>query len=162
MYLEAKISVTIFLIFYLRYGFGINLRFTSVFIFLKMVNEEAQVFIASYVLLKTRIFIWVEKRRNSTIDPKWEDNYLYNGQLRTSRHTRTVIIFQQQFVFNIEINGSVQLFQKIENIVRSSDDSKWQACMRDRSWQAGHGKSWTSIHFFWRDGQGWSNARHSW
>ena len=64
------------------------------------------------------------KRRNSTIYPKWEDNYLYNGQLRTSCRARTVIIFQQQFVFNIEINGSVQLFQKIGNIIRSGDDSK--------------------------------------
>ena len=40
-----------------------------------------------------------------------------------------------------------------ENIIRSSADSKWQACMReteaDRSWQAGHGE------------QGRSNARHT-
>ena len=90
----------------------------------------------------------MEKRWNYTVDQKWEDNYLYNGQLSTSRCIKTVIIFQQQFVFNIEINGSVQLFQKIENIIRSSDDSKRQACMRDthaeRSWQAGHGKPWTS------------------
>ena len=30
--------------------------------------------------------------KNSTIDPKWEDNYLYNEQLRTSCRTRIVII----------------------------------------------------------------------
>ena len=65
-----------------------------------------------------------ETAKNSTIDPKWEDNYLYNGQLSTSRCIKTVIMFQQQFVFNIEINGSVQLFQKIRNIIRSRDDSK--------------------------------------
>ena len=46
-------------------------------------------------------------RRNSTIDPKWEDIYLYNGQLSTSRCIKTVIMFQQHFVFNIEIRGSV-------------------------------------------------------
>ena len=50
-------------------------------------------------------------------------------------------------------------FQKIGTIVRSSHDSKWQACMRetdaDRSWQAGHGKPWTSIRKkSRRDGQG--------
>ena len=71
------------------------------------------------------------KRRNSTIDPKWEVNNLYNGQLSTSHCTKIVIIFQQHFVFNIEINGSVQLFQKIGTIIGSSNNSKWQACMRE-------------------------------
>ena len=92
---------------------------------------------------------------------KWEDNYLYNGQLCTSRCTRIVIIFQQQLGFYIEINGSVLLFQKIGTIIRSSNNSKWQACTRetdaDRSWHAGHGEPWTSQ----RDEQGRSNARHS-
>ena len=101
------------------------------------------------------------KRRNSTIGPKWEDNCLYNGQLSTSRCIKTVIIFQQHFVFNIEIKGSVKLFQKSGAFFRSSNNSKWQACMRetdaDRSWQASHGEPWTSR----RDEQGRSNARHS-
>ena len=78
-----------------------------------------------------------------------------------SRCTRIVIIFQQHFVFNIEIKGSVLLFQENGNIIRSSDNSKWQACMRetdaDRSWQAGHGEPWTNR----RDEHGRSNARHS-
>ena len=52
------------------------------------------------------------KRRNSTIGPKWEDTFLYGGQLSTSRCIKTVIIFQQHFVFNIENKGSVQLFHK--------------------------------------------------
>ena len=63
-------------------------------------------------------------------------------------------LFQQQFVFNIEINGSV-IFQNIGTVIRSSHDSKWQACMReadaDRSWQADHGKPWTSIRNFFLD-----------
>ena len=88
------------------------------------------------------------KRRNSSIGPKWEVNYLYNGQLSTSRCIKTVIIFQQQDVFNVKTDGSVQLFQKIGTIIRSSHDSKWQACLRetdaDRSWQSGHGEPWTS------------------
>ena len=51
-------------------------------------------------------------RRNATSGPKWEDNYLYNGQLSVSRCINTVIIFQHS-VFNIEIKGSVQMIQKI-------------------------------------------------
>ena len=39
---------------------------------------------------------------------KVDDNYLYNGQLRTSRRTRIDIIFQQQFGFYIENQGSVK------------------------------------------------------
>ena len=59
------------------------------------------------------------------------------------------------------MKGSVYLFQKIGNIIRSSDNSKWQAFMRetdaDRSWQAGHDEPWTRR----RDAQGRSNARQS-
>ena len=47
------------------------------------------------------------KRRNSTMGPKWEDNYTKNGQLSTCRCFNIVIIFQQHFVFNIEMKGSV-------------------------------------------------------
>ena len=101
------------------------------------------------------------KRRNSTIDQKWEDNYLHSGQLSSPRCIKTVIKFQQHFVFNIEIKGSRWWFPKIGTMIRSGNDSKWQACMRetdaDRSWQAGHGEPWTSR----RDEQGRSNARHS-
>ena len=62
-------------------------------------------------------------------------------------------LFQQQFVFNIEINR--YFFQKkIGTIIRSSHDSKWQACMRetdaDRSWQAGRGKPWTNMRKFFQ------------
>ena len=132
-----------------------------------IIRWNASSSIASWALLKTRIFTWVEKRRNSTIDRKWEVNYLKNGQLSTSHCIKTVIIFQQQFVFNIEINGSVQLFQKIGNMIRSSDDSKWQACMRetdvDRSWhkQATGNREPAKFLFRW-DEQGRSNARQSW
>ena len=73
------------------------------------------------------------KRRNSTNGQKWEDNFLYNGQLSTSRCIKTV---------------NQSKFQNIVTIIRSGNDSKWQACMRetdaDRSWQAGHGEPWTS------------------
>ena len=51
--------------------------------------------------------------------------------------------------------------RKSGTTIRSSHNSKWQACMRetdaDRSWQAGHGEPRTSK----RDEQGRSNARHS-
>ena len=40
------------------------------------------------------------------------------------REVKIVIIFQQRFVFNIEIKRSVKLFQKIGPIIRSSNDSK--------------------------------------
>ena len=45
------------------------------------------------------------KRRISTSGQNWESNFFYSGQLSTS--IKTVIMFQQHFVFNIEINGSV-------------------------------------------------------
>ena len=84
-----------------------------------------------------------------------------NGQFSTSRCIEIVIMFEQHYVFNIENKGSVYLFQKIGTIIRSGDNSKWQACMRgtdaDRSWQAGHGEPWTSK----RDERGRSNAWHS-
>ena len=77
------------------------------------------------------------KRRNFTNGPKWEDKYLYNGQLSTSRCISTLLsCSSSSFVFNIKINGSVLLFQKIGNIPRSGDDLKRQACMRQTwCWQ---------------------------
>ena len=66
---------------------------------------------AWFALLRTRMFILVENRRNSTLNTKWKYNYLYSGQLRTSYRTRIVIIFQQQFGFYIETKGSVQFFR---------------------------------------------------
>ena len=66
-----------------------------------------------------------------------------NGEVQTheeAQGTRIVIIFQQLFGFHIETNGSDQFFRWIRNIIRSNDDSKCQACMRetdaDNSWQA--------------------------
>ena len=45
--------------------------------------------------------------------------------------------------------------EKIGTIIRSSHDSKWQACMRetdaDRSWQAGRGKPWTNMRNIFSD-----------
>ena len=121
---------------------------------MRLLDETPAVLLLQILCSKHRNSFEWKKRRNSTSGQLLEVNYLYNGQLRTSCRTRTVIIFQQQFVFNIEINGSVKLFQKIGTIIRSSNDSKWQACTRetdaDRSWQAGHGKPWTSIRFFFQ------------
>ena len=94
------------------------------------------------------------KRRNSTIGQKWEVNYLYNGQLSTPRCIKTVIIFEQHIVFNIENNGSVELFHKIGTIIRSNKDSKWQACTRETDADR---EQWTSK----RDEQGSANAKHS-
>ena len=96
----------------------------------------------------------------------WEINYLYNGQLRTSCHTRTVIIFQQQFVFNIEINGSVQLFTK-----KKREHYQIQSRLEVTSMHAGN-RCWQILisrpratmdqHIFcWRYEQGGCNARHS-
>ena len=85
-------------------------------------------------------------RWNSTIDEKLEVNYLYN-EWTTSCFLSCLNshLVKQQFVFNIEINR--YFFRKIGTIIRSSHDSKWQACMRgtdaDRAWQAGRGKPWT-------------------
>ena len=109
----------------------------------------------SSILLKTRIFILSGK------SVKLHDWPIMGSQLLVQWTTSYFLLyqdchlFQQQFVFNIEIDGW------------SSHDSTWQACMReagaDRSWQACHGRPWTSIQkIFRRDVQGESNARYSW
>ena len=69
------------------------------------------------------MFILVEKRLNSMIDKKTEKTITWT--MDNLVPLVVPIIFQEQFVFNIEINGSVQLFQKIGNIIRSTDESKW-------------------------------------
>ena len=94
----------------------------------------------SSILLKTRIFILSGK------SVKLHDWPIMGSQLLVRWTTSCFLLyqdchlFQQQFVFNIEIDGW------------SSHDSKWQACMRetdaDRSWQACHGRPWTSIKNF--------------
>ena len=133
-------------------------------------NEEAQVyvqdldlFVIVQLLEETQSVLSLGKLCSEHGCSYEEDNYLCHGQLCTSRCIKTVIIFLQQFVFNIETKGSVKFFRWIGNIIRSSDDSKCQACMRetdaDRSWQAGLRKPWTSIQKR-RDEQGGSNARH--
>ena len=110
------------------------------------------------------MFIRVEKRWNSTIDLMGRQ-LLVQLQLRTSRCTRVVIIFQQQLRFHIKTTGSVKIFWWIRSINRSNDDSTCQACMRetdaDKPWYASLGKSSFSTHRR-RDVQGGSNARHSW
>ena len=105
-------------------------------------------------MLKTRIFTWMENRRKlhdwpimgSQLLVQWTTSYFLSYQ--------DCHLFQQQFVFNIELNRSVKLFQTFWTIIRSSHDSKWQACMRetdaDRSWHTGHGKPWTSTRTFFR------------
>ena len=87
--------------------------------------------LASSALVKTLMFIWVENDETpqlaqivKTLACTMDDAVLLVVS-RLSSCSSSI------FVFNIEIKGSVWLFQKIENIVRSSDNSKWQACMRE-------------------------------
>ena len=90
-----------------------------------------------YDLLWTREFIWVEKRRNSTIDQK------FNGKLCTSLCTRIVIIFQQQLGFYIRSKGSVKIFRQIWSINRSTRSAK-HVCEKtnaDKLWKARLGKT---------------------
>ena len=75
-------------------------------------------------------------------------------------------LFQQQFVFNIETNGSVKLFQKTGTVIRYSHDPKWQAMHAgNRCWQILTSRPQETVNqhtiFFRRDVQGGSNARHS-
>ena len=123
----------------------------------------------NYSMKRQRFYCFISFAQNADIHMSGKRAKLYdwpkNGKTITCTKDNSVLhvvsrlIFQQQVVFNNKINGSVQLFQKIGNIIRSSNDLKWQACMRetdaDRSWQAGHGEPWTSK----RDEQGRSNAR---
>ena len=100
---------------------------------------------ASCALLETRISLWVAKKGET---PQLANNWKSITRFLDNLSYQDCHLLQQQFVCNIEIKGSVKLLQKIGTIIRSSPDSKWQACMRetdaDRSWQAGHGKPWTS------------------
>ena len=72
-----------------------------------------------------------------------------NGQLRTSCRTRTVIYSRSSLSSTSRSTDQYNYSRKLGQFIRSSHDSNWQACMRetdaDRSWQAGHGKLWTSI-----------------
>ena len=77
------------------------------------------------------------KRRNSTTGQKWEDKYLYNGQLSTSRCIKIVIIFQQHFVFNIDRDRRIspiipenwehyQIQSRLEVTVMHAGNRCWQ------------------------------------
>ena len=54
----------------------VNVQDLDLFVTVQLLEEFHR--LVSF-LLRTRMFIRVEKRRHSTCDPKWEDNYLYNG-----------------------------------------------------------------------------------
>ena len=81
------------------------------------------------------------KRRNSTIDQKWEDNYLDNGQLSTSRCIKTVIIFQQHFVYNIEIHWDQRISPIISEKVGLLSDP-----VTTRSGKHACGKPMPAVH----------------
>ena len=74
------------------------------------------------------------KRRNSTIDEKWEVNYLHNGQSGTSRCIKTV--------FNIETNRyQSNYFRKLEILsdpvtTRSDKHAYGKPMLTDRDKQA--------------------------
>ena len=86
--------------------------------------------IASSVLLKTRIFIWVENNETpqlaqivKTMLIRWATQYF--SLYQDCRHIPAA------FLSSTSRSKEQSNFQKIENIVRSSDNSKWQACMRE-------------------------------
>ena len=82
----------------------------------KLLNEEGE--------SRNRYsYEWISGK-NPRLTKKRDHNYLYTGQLRIFCRTRIVITSQPQLVLNIEIKGSVKLFRRTGNIIRSSDDSK--------------------------------------
>ena len=56
--------------------------------------------VAWKILRRTRIFVWVGHRSKTTVDQTGE-NYLHNGEFRTSGCSRVVIQFWCKVVFNI-------------------------------------------------------------
>ena len=117
--------------------------------------------VASCALLRTRIFIWVENGETLRLTQ--------NGKTITCTVDHSALLVVSRLpLYSSSILSSTSrstdqsnYFRKIGTIIRSSNNSKWQACMRetdaDRSWQAGHGEPWTSK----RDEQGRFNASHS-
>ena len=81
--------------------------------------EETPAVVAWKTLRRPRIFLWVGQRSKITVDQRGEDNCMQNGQLRTSRCSRVIHQFWEQFVINIDIAGFV--FNK------SSPRAKWRA-----------------------------------
>ena len=63
--------------------------------------------IARQALRRSRILLWVGQRSKATIDPKWEEYYLQDGQLRTSCRSRVIGQFWEQFVLYNSITGLV-------------------------------------------------------
>ena len=122
--------------------------------------------IASDALLKARISIWVEKRRNSTIGQQWKVNYLYNGQLRITCSTRTVIYSSSS---SSSTSRSADQWNCSSNLRLSSDPvttrSDKHACgkpmLTDPDKQATGNREPAHNNFFRRVVQGGSNARHS-
>ena len=104
------------------------------------------------------------KRRKSTIDQNGKTINCTVDKLSTSRCIKTVIMFQQHFVFNIKIKGSVQCeaftlhawpsqhgvpHPKNKRIsLTISENWEHYQCTREtdahRWWQTGHGEPWTS------------------
>ena len=94
------------------------------------------------------LYEW-ENGETLRLTKKWEDYYLYNGQLSTSRCIKTVIICQQHLCLQHR-DPRISLIIP-ENWGTLSDPvttrSDKHACGKpdaDRSWQAGHGEWWTS------------------
>ena len=103
-----------------------------------------------------------EKRQNSAaeVDRKWKsttcitDNLVLLVVSRLSSYSSSILSSTSR-------SKDQSNYSKTGNTIRSGNNSKWQARMRetdaDKSWRAGHGEPWTSR----LDEQGRSNARHS-
>ena len=58
---------------------------------------DACCLIARQALRRLRIFLWVGQLSKATIDPKWENYNLQDGQLRTSCRSKVIRQFWEQF-----------------------------------------------------------------
>ena len=90
--------------------------------------------IARQALRRSRILLWVSQLSKATIDQKWEEYYLQDGQLRTSCRSRVIGQFWEQFVLYNSITGLVgrrctlSLWKQgcINLIFRFSIRAKWR------------------------------------
>ena len=111
--------------------------------------------VVSSALLKTRIFIWVENGETPQLAP--------NGKSITCTMDNSVLLVVSRLSsYSSSILSSTSRSKDQPNSSKKNwEHYRIQCCMRetdaDRSWQTGHGESWTSR----RDEQGRSNARHS-
>ena len=80
----------------------------DLFVTVQLLEDNACCSITWKTLRTTRIFIFVGQRSTTTVDQKWEDYHLQNGQFRASCRSRVIHQFWKRFVLYIATTGLVE------------------------------------------------------